>query len=205
MPSWHRRGGFSPFHFSISSFSSRCFSPRPAWAGEQHDRERDGRGRPPSDRRAAPQAACSLDCHRRGSRRTRRPVLRADPGQARAGPVDAAAEMTTTGKDKRLSRRIGMTAAVCTVFVAAMVGMAFASVPLYRIFCSLTGYGGTTQRANVAPKDTLARTVTVRFDANVANGLGWSFRPETRSGTVKVGAPAEGAFLPQNPTRAEKP
>jgi cytochrome c oxidase assembly protein subunit 11 len=111
--------------------------------------------------------------------------------------------MTTTDRDKDLRRRIGMTAAFCAVFVAAMVGMAFASVPLYRIFCALTGYGGTTQRASAVPKDALSRTVTVRFDANVANGLGWSFRPETRSVTVKVGAPAEVAFLAENRTGAK--
>src|SRR2546429_7718948 len=111
--------------------------------------------------------------------------------------------MTTPAPHKRRRVRIGMTAAFCAVFVAAMVGMAFASVPLYRIFCSLTGYGGTTQRASTAPKDTLARTVTVRFDANVGNGLGWSFRPETRSVTVKVGAPAEVAFLAENRSGAK--
>ncbi len=96
-----------------------------------------------------------------------------------------------------------MTAAFCAVFVAGMVGMAFASVPLYRIFCSLTGYGGTTQRAKAAPQATLARTVIVRFDANVANGLGWSFRPEVRQVIVKLGEPAEVAFLAENRTAAK--
>jgi cytochrome c oxidase assembly protein subunit 11 len=102
----------------------------------------------------------------------------------------------------RPGSRIGMTAAFCVVFVAAMVGMSFAAVPLYRIFCSLTGYGGTTQRAKAMPAAPLSRTVTVRFDANVANGLGWSFRPETRSVTVKVGEPTEVAFLAENRTAA---
>src|SRR5262249_32503126 len=106
--------------------------------------------------------------------------------------------MTTLASQKRLNGRIGMTAAVCAVFVAAMVGMSFAAVPLYRIFCSLTGYGGTTQRADAAPKTTLARTMTVRFDTNVANGLGWSFLPEQRQVTVKVGQPAEIAFRAEN-------
>jgi cytochrome c oxidase assembly protein subunit 11 len=111
--------------------------------------------------------------------------------------------MTTPTEQTRKGSRIGMTAAFCAVFVAAMVGMAFASVPLYRIFCSLTGYGGTTQRAKAAPQATLARTVTVRFDANVANGLGWSFRPEVRQVTVKLGEPAEVAFLAENRTMAK--
>jgi cytochrome c oxidase assembly protein subunit 11 len=111
--------------------------------------------------------------------------------------------MMTPAKEKRTSSRIGMTAAFCAVFVAAMVGMAFASVPLYRMFCSLTGYGGTTQRAKAAPQATLARTVTVRFDTNVANGLGWSFRPEVRQVIVKLGEPAEVAFLAENRTAAK--
>jgi cytochrome c oxidase assembly protein subunit 11 len=111
--------------------------------------------------------------------------------------------MTTPAQPKRTGSRIGMTAAFCAVFVAAMVGMAFASVPLYRIFCSLTGYAGTTQRAKAAPQATLARTVIVRFDANVANGLGWSFRPELRQVLVKLGEPAEVAFLAENRTAAK--
>jgi cytochrome c oxidase assembly protein subunit 11 len=110
--------------------------------------------------------------------------------------------MTTPGIERETNSRIGMTAAFCAVFVAAMVGMAFASAPLYRIFCSVTGYGGTTQKADAAPKATLARTVTVRFYANVANGLGWSFRPEQRQVTVKIGDPAEVAFLAENRTNA---
>ena len=130
--------------------------------------------------------------------------LRPDHRQARPGPADPAAQMTTPAtKDTRSDGRIGMTAALCVVFVAGMVGMAFASVPLYRIFCSLTGYGGTTRQADAAPKATLARTVTVRFDANVANGLGWSFRPEQRQVTVKIGEPAEVAFLAENRTNAK--
>ncbi|MEQ9692480.1 MAG: cytochrome c oxidase assembly protein, partial [Bauldia litoralis] len=71
---------------------------------------------------------------------------------------------------------MGLTAALCAVFVAGMVGMAFASVPLYRIFCQVTGYGGTTQQADKAPDEVIDREVTVRFDANIVNGLGWSFR-----------------------------
>ena len=57
-----------------------------------------------------------------------------------------------------------------------MVGASFAAVPLYRIFCQATGYSGTTSAPRRAGED-LDRVVTVRFDANVGNGLGWSFRP----------------------------
>jgi cytochrome c oxidase assembly protein subunit 11 len=81
----------------------------------------------------------------------------------------------------------GVTAAVCVVFVAAMVGASFAAVPLYRIFCQATGYNGTVQRAEKAPDKVLDKYVTVRFDANIGNGLGWSFRPEQRSVRIKLG------------------
>ena len=47
---------------------------------------------------------------------------------------------------------LGLTAAICAVFVAGMVAMSFAAVPLYRIFCQVTGYGGTTRQAAAAPE-----------------------------------------------------
>ena len=94
--------------------------------------------------------------------------------------------------------RPGLTAALCVVFVAGMVGMSFAAVPLYRIFCQMTGFGGTPQRADSAPARSLDRKVTVRFDGNVANGLGWSFRPRDRQVTLNVGEVAEVAFIAEN-------
>jgi len=110
--------------------------------------------------------------------------------------------MTMPRERPRRNSRIAMTAAFCAVFVAGMVGMAYAAVPLYRIFCSLTGYSGTTRRAEAAPATTVDRTVTVRFDTNIGNGLGWSFRPEVRAVKVKLGEPAEVAFLAENRTAA---
>lgn len=98
---------------------------------------------------------------------------------------------------KRLSSS-GLTVAVCVVFVAAMVGASFAAVPLYRIFCQVTGFNGTTQRADVAPDETLDRIITVRFDSNVGNGLGWSFRPLQREVEVKLGEVGEAAYRAEN-------
>ncbi len=98
----------------------------------------------------------------------------------------------------RSTSRIGLTAASCVVFVAFMVGMSFAAVPLYRIFCQVTGFDGTTQRADAAPGRALDREITVRFDANVGNGLGWGFRPLERQVTLRVGDVAEVAFLAEN-------
>ena len=84
-------------------------------------------------------------------------------------------------------RRDIILAAGCGVFVAAMVGLAYASVPFYDWFCRATGFGGRPQIATSAPKGTSARTVSVRFDANVAGGLPWRFEPEQNSIDVKLG------------------
>lgn len=70
---------------------------------------------------------------------------------------------------------------------AGMVGMSYAAVPLYRVFCEVTGFGGTTRRADHAPDAVGARLVTVRFDASVAGGLPWDFAPTTREVQVRVG------------------
>jgi cytochrome c oxidase assembly protein subunit 11 len=63
--------------------------------------------------------------------------------------------------------------------VGAMLGLSYASVPLYRMFCSATGFGGTTQVAEAAPLQHGKRKLRVNFDTNVAPGLSWSFAPET--------------------------
>ena len=65
--------------------------------------------------------------------------------------------------------------------------MSFAAVPLYRLYCQVTGYAGTTQRAEKASDTVLDRTVTVRFDSNVATDLPWTFEPEQRRLEVKIG------------------
>jgi cytochrome c oxidase assembly protein subunit 11 len=77
--------------------------------------------------------------------------------------------------------------AMCVAVLAAMGGLTAASVPLYRLFCQVTGYDGTTQRADSAPVKVIDRLVTVRFDANVAPGLNWQFRPMQRDVTLKLG------------------
>jgi cytochrome c oxidase assembly protein subunit 11 len=84
-------------------------------------------------------------------------------------------------------RRDIMVAAACGVFVAAMVGAAYAAVPLYNWFCRTTGFAGTPQIASAAPGQVLDRKITVRFDANVLGGLPWRFAPEQNSVEVKVG------------------
>jgi cytochrome c oxidase assembly protein subunit 11 len=68
-----------------------------------------------------------------------------------------------------------------------MVGAAYAAVPLYRLFCQLTGYGGTVQLAERAPLDPIGRHMTVEFDANTGPGLPWTFVPVQRRLTLKIG------------------
>ncbi len=96
------------------------------------------------------------------------------------------------------ARNLGITAAACVVFVAGMVGASFAAAPLYSLFCQVTGYGGTTQRAEAAPDTISDRWVTVRFDSNIANGLGWSFRPLQREVRVRLGEIGEAKFVAEN-------
>jgi cytochrome c oxidase assembly protein subunit 11 len=84
-------------------------------------------------------------------------------------------------------RRDLLVAFACGGCVALMVGASFASVPFYNWFCRTTGYGGTTQVAKAAPAQTFDRTVTVRFDSNVAAGLPWRFEPERNTIEVKLG------------------
>jgi len=93
----------------------------------------------------------------------------------------------TSTRQSRARRRDVIVAAACGAFVAGMVGMAYASVPLYDWFCRTTGFGGRTQVATGAPAQTLGRKITVRFDANVSGGLPWRFEPEQNSVEVRLG------------------
>ncbi|HYG28277.1 MAG TPA: cytochrome c oxidase assembly protein [Caulobacteraceae bacterium] len=77
-------------------------------------------------------------------------------------------------------------AILCVAVFLGMVGAAYASVPLYRAFCQLTGFGGTVSKAEAAPTKILDQTLTVRFDANVRN-IPWDFKPNQVSQTVRIG------------------
>ncbi|GLK67738.1 cytochrome c oxidase assembly protein [Hansschlegelia plantiphila] len=85
------------------------------------------------------------------------------------------------------NRRHAAVGVACAALVAAMVGASYAAVPLYNMFCRATGYGGTTQVAEQAPKAVLDRVITVRFDGNVSPGLPWKFGPEANEVKVKIG------------------
>ncbi len=101
---------------------------------------------------------------------------------------------------KGQGRRKGATAFIAASVVLGMVGLTFAAVPLYRLFCQVTGYGGTPKESQTVPDVVLDREMIVQFDANVATDLGWDFRPEQRRVRVQVGQPTEIAYLATNTT-----
>jgi cytochrome c oxidase assembly protein subunit 11 len=92
------------------------------------------------------------------------------------------------------------TALMAGAIAIGMVGMGFAAVPLYRIFCQVTGFGGTTMRvseAQAATVQAVGKTVVVRFDAN-QRGLPWEFKPERPTDTVSIGARDMSVFIAKN-------
>lgn len=87
---------------------------------------------------------------------------------------------------------------MCLGVVAGMVGLAYASVPLYRIFCQVTGFAGTPQMASAASQVMVDRQIEIRFDANVGQGLPWSFKPERVSMKLRLGENSETHYRAQN-------
>jgi cytochrome c oxidase assembly protein subunit 11 len=100
----------------------------------------------------------------------------------------------------RLSRNT-RTVVVLSGVVVAMVGLTFASVPLYRLFCQVTGYGGTTQVSDVAPEAVGERVVKVRFNADVDSRLPWAFQPVQREVALRVGEVGMAFYRAHNPTK----
>jgi cytochrome c oxidase assembly protein subunit 11 len=97
----------------------------------------------------------------------------------------------------RKDRNNRLIAGVCVAFVGGMVGMSYAAVPLYQMFCQVTGYGGTTQRVEQYSDRILDRDITVRFDANTA-GVPWDFRPVARDVTIKIGETTQASYKATN-------
>ena len=84
------------------------------------------------------------------------------------------------------TKRNKKVAMICAGAFVAMIGASFASVPLYRAFCQVTGFDGTVRRADVAPDQVLERKLLIRFDANVRD-LPWTFTAEQVSQELKIG------------------
>ncbi len=90
--------------------------------------------------------------------------------------------MKGSSKSRNVSLALSMAA-----IVVGMVMLAYASVPLYRLFCQVTGFGGTTQQAATIPQRVLDRHITVRFNTDVSPELPWKFRPVQNKVDVRVG------------------
>ena len=98
-------------------------------------------------------------------------------------------------------RRNAATGLVLAGVALGMVGMAFAAVPLYSLFCQVTGYGGTSQVAVAAPGAVEGRMITVQFDASIASGMPWKFKPVQREITVRIGEEHLAFYSAHNPLK----
>ncbi|PQO24220.1 cytochrome c oxidase assembly protein [Rhodobacteraceae bacterium WD3A24] len=96
----------------------------------------------------------------------------------------------------------GRTAALAVAVVGFMGAMGWAAVPLYDLFCRVTGYGGTTGTASTGSAEVLDRTITVRFDASLARDMPWEFRPVERTMEVRIGETGLAFYEAYNPTDA---
>ena len=115
--------------------------------------------------------------------------------------------MASTAPASDLEKGKRKTAIFAALMALAMLGLGYASVPLYRLFCQVTGFGGTTQRATESDADIAARlaasgsgaaTMSIRFDANHDPDLPWTFRPEQNTDTVTIGQRDIAIFLAKN-------
>lgn len=104
------------------------------------------------------------------------------------------------------ARQQARTAMLAVAMALGMLALGFASVPLYRMFCEATGFGGTTMRGTEAQLAAIAaegkagtgRTLSIRFDSNIAQAMPWSFQPEQRTETVRVGQKEMAIFVARN-------
>ena len=108
--------------------------------------------------------------------------------------------MSDQTNETRNGDKKGLIALSLAGLVAVMIGLSFAAVPLYRMFCQATGYGGTPQVAESAPAKALDRIIKIRFDANVDKALPWTFAPDTRAMDVRIGESAVTFFKAHNDT-----
>ncbi len=106
--------------------------------------------------------------------------------------------MGRSDSQRRRDRRNRATALLVSLVVCTMVGLAFASVPLYRLFCQVTGFGGTTQVAEAPPDQISGRVITVRFNADVNPALPWRFGPSQPAVAVRVGEPGLAFYEAEN-------
>lgn len=107
---------------------------------------------------------------------------------------------TFDAETNRKNARVGMLAIVGAV---AMLGMGYAAVPLYDLFCRVTGFAGTTQVASEADANRAAaagplREISIRFDASIASGMPWTFEPSQSTDTVRIGQRDIATYVARN-------
>ncbi|MEO1648814.1 MAG: cytochrome c oxidase assembly protein [Pseudomonadota bacterium] len=105
--------------------------------------------------------------------------------------------------DAATQRRNARTGLMALALAAAMVGLGFASVPLYRLFCQVTGFGGTTQVATASEAANAAalatgKTMSIRFDGSTAIDVPWSFKPAQATDTVTIGERDMAVYVARN-------
>lgn len=109
--------------------------------------------------------------------------------------------MNAATLNPEMSRRNRKAALVALCFAVGMLGMGYAAVPLYRIFCEATGFGGTTMKVSEDTASAIAVTdkqIVVRFDSNVSSALPWRFKPENPTEKITIGARDMAAFVAEN-------
>jgi cytochrome c oxidase assembly protein subunit 11 len=107
---------------------------------------------------------------------------------------------TETAHTAEQARAVRRTVVTCVSVVAGMIGLAYASVPLYDLFCRITGFGGTPLVGTAEAGTILDETVKVRFDANVSRDLGWRFAAEAPQIEVRIGETQTVFYRVSNPT-----
>ena len=100
------------------------------------------------------------------------------------------------------ARRNGVLAIVLLGVIGGMLGLSFAAVPLYRLFCQITGYGGTPRIGLAASPGIGERRITVRFNADLHAAMPWKFAPVQREMNVRLGEEAVAFYSARNPTTA---
>lgn len=104
---------------------------------------------------------------------------------------------------EELATKNKRTLSYALLFVAVMIGVSFASVPLYNLFCKVTGYGGTTQEGGEVPAEPSERQVQVRFNADVNAEMPWDFKAEQHAVDVRLGEQKLISYVATNPSKEQ--
>ena len=100
--------------------------------------------------------------------------------------------------DDSLARKNKRMMLYCVAGVFSMIGVSYAAVPLYDLFCRVTGFGGTTQVSEAAPDEIHDRVIKVRFDSMTNSHLPWRFSPAQREMELRVGETGLAFYRAQN-------